>query len=94
MLVVSLFGHIIEPTLIHCDSKSCMILSLNSVSHDNSDCSRYLVIIPDTRTLNSLKDHFPWNERSEVVLLYLSHFPWYGCSILLCMSSIFPVCKQ
>jgi hypothetical protein len=35
------FGHMLEPMLIHCDNQSCMRLSVNSVSHDNNDCSKH-----------------------------------------------------
>jgi hypothetical protein len=69
-LLADSFGQMLEPTFIHCDNQSYMRLSVNSVSHDNIDCSRHWearqlaarVIIIDTRTLNSLKDHFPWYE--------------------------------
>ena len=35
-LLTGLFGHIPEPTLIHCDNQSCVQMSMNPVFHDKS----------------------------------------------------------
>jgi hypothetical protein len=35
-LLAGLFGQMLDPTVIHCDNQSCVKLSENPVSHDNS----------------------------------------------------------
>ena len=35
-LLVGLFGHMLEPTVIHCDNQSCVQMLVNLVHHDQS----------------------------------------------------------
>ena len=35
-LLVGLFGHMLEPTVIHCDNQSCVQMSVNPVHHDQT----------------------------------------------------------
>jgi hypothetical protein len=35
-LFAGLFGQMLDPTVIHCDNQSCVKLSKNPVSHDNT----------------------------------------------------------
>ena len=35
-ILVGLFGHQMDPTVIHCDNQSCIKLSVNPVFHDRS----------------------------------------------------------
>ena len=35
-LLAGLFGYMLEPTVIHCDNQSCVQMSVNPVSHDQT----------------------------------------------------------
>ena len=35
-LLVGLFGHMLEPTVIHCDNQSCVQMSMNPVHQDQT----------------------------------------------------------
>ena len=35
-LLAGLFGHMLEPTMIHRDNQSCVQMSVNSVHHDQT----------------------------------------------------------
>ena len=35
-LLVGLFGHMLEPTEIHCDNQSCVQMAVNPIHHDQT----------------------------------------------------------
>ena len=35
-LLVGLFGHMLDSTVIHCDNQSCVQMSVNPVHHDQT----------------------------------------------------------
>jgi hypothetical protein len=35
-LLAGLFGHMLEPVVIHCDNQSCVQMSVNPIHHDTT----------------------------------------------------------